>query len=358
MIRPITHIITSGGGASSYNRYKIKATGCVRETGNPQRYCQWGYIGLGSNGNNPVYGFTYYTVESYQLVNGTYWATYLDSNYPLSNWLMGNNNYKCDYTYNSGLKDDCYAEVIFTTNETISPTSIGLVAANNANSYPQRPEHFYLYGWNGSDWDLLIDVLGENTNSGNSAETIVPISGSQSSTIIRPLSIFEIDTEPIFPYQTVQIGNQIWMAETLRIDDGGEGIYTIDNCTINGVNYGTVYYYTCAAATRVAATVNGWHLPSKSEVDELVQYVNGGSYNSTLCNKMKSTTGWSRNGTDDYGWNAKPLGMIDHDRESLGNESTIWQTNNYRWYMTNSNSTSNGTESDYYKFPIRLIKDT
>ena len=161
-----------------------------------------------------------------------------------------------------------------------------------------------------------------------------------------------------FPYQTVTIGNQVWMAETLKLDDGGEGIYTIDNCTINGVNYGTVYYYNCAAATRVAALVTGWHLPSKSEVDTLVQYVNNGSYNSTLCTKMKSTTGWSSNGTDDYGWNAKPLGMIDHDRQSLGNESTIWQSNNYRWYITNTNRTANGTESDYYKYPIRLIKDS
>lgn len=178
-----------------------------------------------------------------------------------------------------------------------------------------------------------------------------------SSTIFRPLSIFENIPEPPFPYQTIQIGNQIWMAETLKLDDGGEGIYTIDNCTINGVNYGTVYYYTCAAATRVAELVAGWHLPSKSEVDTLVQYVNNGSYNSTLCTKMKSTSGWSNNGTDDYGWNAKPLGMIDHGRESIGNEYTMWQSNNYRWYITNNNSTSNGNESDSYQYPIRLIKD-
>lgn len=160
-----------------------------------------------------------------------------------------------------------------------------------------------------------------------------------------------------FHYKTVQIGNQIWMAETLQLDDGGDGIYIIYDCTINGINYGDVYYYTCAAATRVAQTVDGWHLPTKSEVDELVQYVNNGNYNSTLCTKMKSTTGWGSNGTDDYGWNAKPLGMIDHGGESLGNESTMWQTNNYRWYMTNSNSTNNSTESDYYQYPIRLIKD-
>ena len=158
-----------------YNRFKILATGTINETGDPSRYCQWGQIGLGWNNNNPVYGFDYYNVESYQLVNGTYWADYLDINYPLSNWFRGSNSYKCDYTYNVGHKDDCYAEVIFTTNESITPTSIGLISTDNAQRYPQRPEHFYLYGWNGSDWVLITDVLGANTTAGNSVETIVNI---------------------------------------------------------------------------------------------------------------------------------------------------------------------------------------
>lgn len=157
-----------------YNRFKILATGTINETGDPQRYCQWGQIGLGWNNNNPVYGFDYYNIESYQLVNGTYLEE-SDSNYPLSNWFRGSNNHKADYTYNVDHKDDCYAEVIFTTNETITPTSIGLISTDNANRYTQRPEHFYLYGWNGNDWILIIDVLGSNTNAGDNVETIVNI---------------------------------------------------------------------------------------------------------------------------------------------------------------------------------------
>ena len=158
-----------------YSKFKIEMLGTVRETGNPGRYCQWCKVGLGWNGNNPVYGSSYYAVESYNLVNGTYWATYLDTNYPPSNLFVDGLNKKIDWTYNTGHKDDCYLEVIFTTNESIIPTSIGLIAASNANSYPQRPEYFKLYGWNGDEWVLITTVNGEDTFSGNNAETIVSI---------------------------------------------------------------------------------------------------------------------------------------------------------------------------------------
>lgn len=158
-----------------YSRFKIVMLGAVRETGNPNRYCQWCKVGLGWNGDNPVYGQTYYSVESYELVNGTYWAAYLDSNYPPSNLFVNDLNKKIDWTYNEGHKDDCYLEVIFNTNDIIAPTSIGLKSSNNAISYQQRPEYFKLYGWNGNDWELIATVNGEDTLSGNNAETIVSI---------------------------------------------------------------------------------------------------------------------------------------------------------------------------------------
>lgn len=160
---------------AGYSRFKIVMVGAVRETGDPGRYCQWCKVGLGWNRNSPVYGSSYYAVESYNLVNGKYWATYLDTNYPPSNLFVDNLQKKIDWTYDTGHKDDCYLEVIFTTNESIIPTSIGLIAASNANRYTQRPEYFNLYGWNGNDWELITTVNGEDTLSGNNAETIVSI---------------------------------------------------------------------------------------------------------------------------------------------------------------------------------------
>ena len=171
----------------------------------------------------------------------------------------------------------------------------------------------------------------------------------------RPVGLFE---ESPFPYQTITIGNQTWMAEALTEDDGGEGIWVYHNHVINGYTYPTICMYNHAAAVRIAQTIPGWHLPTKAEVDTLVQYVNNGSYNSTLARKLKSTTGWSNNGTDDYGWNAKPLGMVrNNNYDGGGGESTIWEYDSYyRWYLTNTSG--NGNESSSLGYSVRLIKDT
>lgn len=63
-----------------------------------------------------------------------------------------------------------------------------------------------------------------------------------------------------FNPKTVTIGNQVWMAENLAIDDGGEGIYhNPDN---------NEYYYTWDAAMRIANSIPGWHVPTALEWDE------------------------------------------------------------------------------------------
>jgi uncharacterized protein (TIGR02145 family) len=52
---------------------------------------------------------------------------------------------------------------------------------------------------------------------------------------------------------------------------------------------------------------SGWHVPSDTEWEVLVNYVGG---DSTAGTKLKSTSGWSDggNGTDDYGFSALPGG--------------------------------------------------
>ena len=110
-----------------------------------------------------------------------------------------------------------------------------------------------------------------------------------------------VEESPTF--DEVTIGTQTWMSKNLAIDDGGEGISTVT------VNYGhgdvVEYHYTWDAAVRVAASVTGWHLPTKEEFDALVSYV--GSNSAT---KLKSTYGWSNNynGTDQFGFTALPAG--------------------------------------------------
>lgn len=63
-----------------------------------------------------------------------------------------------------------------------------------------------------------------------------------------------------FDPPTVAIGNQVWMAMNLAVDDGGEGI------TYKPENDET--YYTWEAAMRVANSIPGWHLPTAIEWNE------------------------------------------------------------------------------------------
>lgn len=60
-----------------------------------------------------------------------------------------------------------------------------------------------------------------------------------------------------FSPKTVRIGDQIWMAENLALDDGGKGIYLNEK---NGESY-----YTWDAAVRIAKSIPGWHLPEDDE---------------------------------------------------------------------------------------------
>lgn len=166
--------------------------------------------------------------------------------------------------------------------------------------------------------------------------------------------------DPPTPTDEVTIGTQTWKNVNLAIDDGQGGIYSRD--TIGG----TQYYYTWAAAVRVAATVQGWHLPTKEEWETLASTVGGYSIAGT---KLKSTTGWESNpGTDDYGFTALPVGYCQTGSGSYSGTrgaACFWTSTEYniyssyysymttesRLYWYDHNKTS-------YAYSVRLIKDS
>ncbi|RLD85514.1 MAG: hypothetical protein DRJ07_02850 [Bacteroidetes bacterium] len=71
-------------------------------------------------------------------------------------------------------------------------------------------------------------------------------------------------------YSTVQVKNQIWMADNLNYD-AGEGSYCYDDSLLNGNLYGRLY--TWKMAKKVCP--EGWHLPKKSEWDKLLKNLGG-----------------------------------------------------------------------------------
>lgn len=88
-------------------------------------------------------------------------------------------------------------------------------------------------------------------------------------------------------YKLTEIGTQTWMAENLTFADSN--FYSYDDA--------------------IKVCPEGFHLPAWKEFQTLVDYVGGFNLASK---KLKSTSGWpvgeygDWNGTDDYGFNAKP----------------------------------------------------
>jgi uncharacterized protein (TIGR02145 family) len=149
------------------------------------------------------------------------------------------------------------------------------------------------------------------------------------------------------------------MAKNLAIDDGQGGILT------QIVNYGEVsvteYYYTWNAAVRVAASIEGWHLPTRAEWDILASTVGSGPGT-----KLKSTYGWSSgNGTDNYGFTALPAGRwYSNSFSEFGTRSSFWTSESngssssyYRYFSSNSAMNSNA-RSNSNGLSIRLVKDS
>lgn len=100
-------------------------------------------------------------------------------------------------------------------------------------------------------------------------------------------------------YKWIKIGDQIWMAENLAYNgpdaDGNSiyGIYAYNDNEDNVATYGRLYMWDAA----MAACPAGWHLPTDTEWNILINYLAANGYgleeNATYVAKaLASTTGW------------------------------------------------------------------
>ena len=130
--------------------------------------------------------------------------------------------------------------------------------------------------------------------------------GDPSNGVHSPVIKRLIDTRDGQTYKTVQIGNQVWMAQNLNYAASRSWCY--DDKASNCSRYGRLYEWT----TTKQVCPSGWHVPSVAEWSMLMRYVDS----ATSGTKLKSTNGWSNdgNGTDAYDFTALPAG----DRSSDG----------------------------------------
>lgn len=132
-------------------------------------------------------------------------------------------------------------------------------------------------------------------------------------------------------YETVTIGTQTWMKENLRslhYADGStiEEVYVYDDNESNAATYGRLYTWNAVSNTGKSVQgicPEGWHIPSKSECETLIDYLGGIT---VAGGKMKETgfNYWDNpndGATNESGYSGRGAGM----RGQTGNYTSIKQ---------------------------------
>jgi uncharacterized protein (TIGR02145 family) len=139
-----------------------------------------------------------------------------------------------------------------------------------------------------------------------------------------PATVTDIDGNT---YATVMIGDQVWMAENLRVTRYSDGTslenFVMDNNEDNALEYGRLYGM--EAALRVTsdssvgqvhvqgASPEGWHIPSDEEWRQLIEHL-GGEAEAGGKLKVAGAEHWSApnaGATNQSGFGALPTGWFD-----------------------------------------------
>ncbi|HNV51411.1 MAG TPA: fibrobacter succinogenes major paralogous domain-containing protein [Tenuifilaceae bacterium] len=198
-----------------------------------------------------------------------------------------------------------------------------------------------------------------------------------------PLTVTDIDGNV---YGTVKIGEQIWMTENLKVTRYRNGDYVstylsnfewsnvlagamcdYDDKPDSSAIYGKLYNgYTVSDSRNICP--EGWHIPTKTELETLVNYL-GGPSNASIKLKEKGTLHWiygNSNATNESNFTALPGG----NRVASGSYMDI---NASGFWWSSSTSTTDkmyclqlidNTDAAFiyeidnnYGFSIRCIKD-
>jgi len=193
------------------------------------------------------------------------------------------------------------------------------------------------------------DDLGGSSSSsvGNSSSSVTGGGGSFSTSdcLSGLYNGYPDKGNDIANYKTIQIGDQIWMAENLNYNVKGRSYCYLECMNLesydhayadiianNCAKYGRLYDWSTAMAFSTdfcnsslcdskvetkhqGICPSGWHIPSVEDWEILIDLVsNSGSLNQRGI-KLKATSGWnnygdeSGNGTDDYDFSALPGGV-------------------------------------------------
>ena len=151
-------------------------------------------------------------------------------------------------------------------------------------------------------------------------------------------------------YNTITVGNQVWMAENLKTTSYNDGTPIIqyqhqvdvwhDNVTQNGYYqwadnefdtlpfdyYGVMYNHFAIESGMLAP--EGWRIPTIQDFMELENYLSNNGQAGTEATALKSTTGWlaNYNGTDNIGFTGLPNGYVASNGSYFQAQICVWAT--------------------------------
>lgn len=163
-----------------------------------------------------------------------------------------------------------------------------------------------------------------------------------------------------YDYAVVAIGSQCWFAENLRTTvfqdsteiplETGSAFPDLTSAARSQYNNSSSYVNTRGYLYNGYATVDeehggicpsGWHVPSEVDWMSLEVFLVGEGHAANMGEVLKSTSGWNANGngTDLYGFNAKPGGVCwpDGNFYNINNVATLssstWNNNFSAMYL-------------------------
>jgi uncharacterized protein (TIGR02145 family) len=222
------------------------------------------------------------------------------------------------------------------------------------------------------DCTLLLDSVALlNAALANTTADIEPDPGSNEFTCGDPVNYQGYD------YATVQIGEQCWFAENLRSTQftDGSAIPTsaVDPFGDNAANtdvWGLMYEGTAVIDSR-GLCPSDWHISSNADWQQLINYAASNGFSGNESTALKSASGWSSgaNGSDAFGFNAKPGGFHYNPIHPTWGEFNHSMTSGYWWTSTiqsASESIAWTLQNDYLTpsyyhsngMSVRCLKDT
>lgn len=219
------------------------------------------------------------------------------------------------------------------------------IAVNNKSNGKQIPQ----------DWSsLMADFYFTNSDVNVPAQTtITDHSITPTDAPIRDLPNVLYDVRDGKSYKTVEIGSQVWMAENLNYEtESGSWCYddNINNCA----KYGRLYNY----ETAKNVCPEGWHLPSKTEFETLLNNFSGTGYGNFKSLEEVANSGLNiqfgggRNSRSEY---------VDLSIGGSCWSSSLSSNNNGRaWLIVLSNRQKEvflGNKTKAWGYSIRCVKD-